>query len=54
MRRTAAVHINIRRDTLKLNQGISVYWGFMIQKYYGKERTERLTGMNGDQVYLLK
>ena len=44
---TVEVHENTRKDALKLNQGISLYWGFMMKKYHDKEITERVTGMNG-------
>ena len=46
-------HISTRRYALQVKQGLSLYWGFMMQKYHDKERTEILTGMNGDQAYLL-
>ena len=45
MIRNAPVKGNTRRDALKKNQGIILYWGFMMHKYHDKEIAQRLTGM---------
>ena len=50
MRITVSEHGNTRRYAMKLNQVISLDWGFMMQKCNDKEMTDRLTGMNRDQA----
>ena len=42
---TAAGRVNKIRDALKLNQCLSLNWGFMMHKYHDKEIAQRLTGM---------
>ena len=53
MRRNAVGHGNTRRGALKVNKVLSIDWVFIMQKYYDKERTERLAGINGEEEYLL-
>ena len=53
IRITAAGYINKLIDAMEVNQVLILDLNFMIQKPYDKERTERLTGINGEQAYLL-
>ena len=43
---TSLVHSNIRRYAIKFNEGISLYWEFVIQTFHDKSITEGLTGVN--------
>ena len=53
MRKAARGSGDTRADATVVGQGISLDWGFMVQKSKDEERYESLVGINGESSYLL-
>jgi hypothetical protein len=53
MKKAARGDGDTRKDATTFFQGISLDWGFICQKSANSERMRMLTGINGEQAYLL-
>eukprot|EP00957_Ditylum_brightwellii_P147884 11260851-Ditylum_brightwellii.AAC.1 len=46
-------HGDMRKDANMVGQGLSLGWGFMVQKSKNQERTQKLTSIDSSKSYLL-
>eukprot|EP00957_Ditylum_brightwellii_P211231 15365923-Ditylum_brightwellii.AAC.1 len=53
MRKCAKGYGDMRKDAVMVGKGLSLDWGFMVQKSKNQERTQKLTSIDGSQSYLL-
>ena len=53
MRRNPVGHGNLREDAHCVGMGLSLDWGFIVQKSTNTDRIQKLTGVDGSQAYLL-
>jgi hypothetical protein len=53
IRRTDRGSADTRRDATVVGQGISMYWGFIVQRSKTKGCYDKLSGWNGETAYLI-
>eukprot|EP00957_Ditylum_brightwellii_P102618 7821189-Ditylum_brightwellii.AAC.1 len=53
MQKCAKGHGDTHKDAVMVGQGLSIDWGFMVQKSKNQERTQNLSSIDGSQSYLL-
>eukprot|EP00957_Ditylum_brightwellii_P073726 5602411-Ditylum_brightwellii.AAC.1 len=53
MQKCAKGHGDTHKDAVMARQGLSLDWGFTVQKSKNQERTQKLASIDGSQSYIL-
>ena len=53
MHKNPVGHGNLTEDAKYVGMGLSLDWGFVVQKSSNDERMQKLAGVDGSQAYLL-
>ena len=53
MKKVPVGHGDLREDANCVGMGLSLDWGFIVQKSTNDKRMQKLTGIDGSQAYLL-